>query len=113
MTFVAGTGFTLFGYDQGVMSGLLTLEAFEQQFPQTAGGFEGSNSATLQSLLVAICTLISGAWDAKLTDRRAGMYGGRTVQLVCRRQARSQAHHHPVSQTQGGLPSRLTSEVAA
>lgn len=55
VTFVAGTGFTLFGYDQGVMSGLLTLESFEEQFPQTAGGFEGSHSATLQSLLVAIC----------------------------------------------------------
>ena len=52
---MAGTGFTLFGYDQGVMSGLLTLESFEKQFPQTAGGFEGSKSSTLQSLLVAIC----------------------------------------------------------
>lgn len=55
VTFVAGTGFTLFGYDQGVMSGLLTLDSFEQQFPQTANGFGGSESATLQSLLVAIC----------------------------------------------------------
>jgi hypothetical protein len=37
------------------MSGLLTLESFEKQFPQTAGGFQGSKSSTLQSLLVAIC----------------------------------------------------------
>lgn len=55
VTFVAGTGFTLFGYDQGVMSGLLTLPSFEAQFPNTAGGFEGSRTATLQSFMVAIC----------------------------------------------------------
>ncbi|ORX35673.1 general substrate transporter [Kockovaella imperatae] len=57
VTFVAGTGFTLFGYDQGVMSGLLTLPAFIKQFPQTAGGFGGNKSATLQSFLVAIYEL--------------------------------------------------------
>jgi hypothetical protein len=47
----------LLGYDQGFVSGLLTLPSFEAQFPQTAGGFQGSTSATLQSFLVAICTL--------------------------------------------------------
>lgn len=57
VTVVAGTGFTLFGYDQGVMSALLTLPSFEAAFPQTAGGFEGSRSSTLQSLLVAIYEL--------------------------------------------------------
>ncbi|CDS14393.1 hypothetical protein LRAMOSA06562 [Lichtheimia ramosa] len=31
--FVAGAGFLMFGYDQGVMSSLLTLEEFEKQFP--------------------------------------------------------------------------------
>lgn len=55
VTVVAGTGFTLLGYDQGVVSGLLTLPSFEAQFPETAGGFQGSKSATLQSFLVAIC----------------------------------------------------------
>ncbi|WRT63908.1 uncharacterized protein IL334_000834 [Kwoniella shivajii] len=57
VTFVAGTGFTLFGYDQGVLSSLLTLPSFQDQFPQTAGGFGGSRSATLQSFLVAIYEL--------------------------------------------------------
>jgi hypothetical protein len=55
VTVVAGTGFTLLGFDQGVVSGLLTLPSFEAQFPETAGGFQGSKSATLQSFLVAIC----------------------------------------------------------
>lgn len=40
------------------MSGLLTLDSFEKQFPQTAQGFNDSNSSTLQSLLVAICELL-------------------------------------------------------
>ncbi|KAI7855212.1 general substrate transporter [Circinella umbellata] len=31
--FVAGAGFLMFGYDQGVMSSLLTLPEFERQFP--------------------------------------------------------------------------------
>ncbi|KAG5355339.1 Sugar transporter STL1 [Yarrowia sp. C11] len=31
---VAGIGFLLFGYDQGVMGGLLTLDTFIQQFPK-------------------------------------------------------------------------------
>lgn len=37
------------------MSGLLTLPSFEAQFPNTAGGFQGSRTATLQSFMVAIC----------------------------------------------------------
>nr|SIP56045.1 putative Sugar Porter [Yarrowia galli] len=31
---IAGMGFLLFGYDQGVMGGLLTLDTFIQQFPK-------------------------------------------------------------------------------
>jgi len=39
------------------MSGLLTLPAFIETFPQTADGFNSNQSATLQSLLVAIYEL--------------------------------------------------------
>ncbi|TYJ51649.1 hypothetical protein B9479_007769 [Cryptococcus floricola] len=76
VTFVAGTGFTLFGYDQGVMSGLLTLPSFEAQFPQTAGGFAGSSTATLQSFMVAIYELgcmagaLSNIWIGDKLGRR-------------------------------------------
>ncbi|WWD16344.1 hypothetical protein CI109_100770 [Kwoniella shandongensis] len=74
ITFVAGTGFTLFGYDQGVMSSLLTLPAFEAQFPETAGGFQGSHTATLQSLLVAIYEIgcMSGALSNLYVGDRLG-----------------------------------------
>lgn len=86
-----GTGFTLFGYDQGmlmlsgtstrivhsrpgVMSGLLTLPAFEQAFPQTADGFGSSHSATLQSLAVAIYELgcMAGALSNLYVGDRLG-----------------------------------------
>lgn len=42
--------FTMFGYDQGVLSSLLTLPAFIETFPSTAAGF-----GYAQSLLVAVC----------------------------------------------------------
>jgi hypothetical protein len=40
----------MFGYDQGVLSSLLTLPAFRETFPSTASGF-----GYAQSLLVAVC----------------------------------------------------------
>ncbi|KAG8716410.1 hypothetical protein FRC11_013393 [Ceratobasidium sp. 423] len=54
LAFIAGTGFTLFGYDQGVLSALLTTESFMKTFPQTSPTTGPPNHATLQSLLVAI-----------------------------------------------------------
>lgn len=54
LAFVAGTGFTLFGYDQGVMSALLTAEQFERVFPQVVVDSSHPNHATLQSFVVAI-----------------------------------------------------------
>ncbi|KAI1737233.1 hexose carrier protein [Xylaria scruposa] len=54
ITATAGAGFLLFGYDQGVMSGLLTGAAFTAQFPEidTSEGAHGSSS--LQGTVVAI-----------------------------------------------------------
>ncbi|THG95508.1 hypothetical protein EW026_g6161 [Hermanssonia centrifuga] len=58
LAFVAGTGFTSFGYDQGVMSALLTAPQFERVFPQT-------NDATLQSFVVAIYTSTVPSYHAE------------------------------------------------
>lgn len=54
ITATAGSGFLLFGYDQGVMSGLLTGKAFTATFPEidTTDGANGSSS--LQGTVVAI-----------------------------------------------------------
>lgn len=47
ITATAGSGFLLFGYDQGVMSGLLTGKAFTATFPEM-------DDPSLQGLVVAI-----------------------------------------------------------
>ncbi|THG95507.1 hypothetical protein EW026_g6162 [Hermanssonia centrifuga] len=81
LAFVAGTGFTLFGYDQGVMSALLTAKQFEDVFPQVV--VDGSGSATLQSFVVAIyeigCLIgaLSNLWIGdRLGRRKTIMLGG-------------------------------------
>ncbi|ELU40160.1 sugar transporter [Rhizoctonia solani AG-1 IA] len=64
LAFIAGTGFTLFGYDQGVLSALLTTESVgvststqnqtNRAILNSTQEFGPPNHATLQSLLVAI-----------------------------------------------------------
>jgi len=54
ITAACGAGFLLFGYDQGVMSGLLTGSAFTRQFPEIDTTAEGNGSASLQGTVVAI-----------------------------------------------------------
>ncbi|EME44677.1 hypothetical protein DOTSEDRAFT_24674 [Dothistroma septosporum NZE10] len=54
ITAVAGSGFLLFGYDQGVMSGVLTGQAFTKQFPEMDTTSTGNGSSSLQGTVVAI-----------------------------------------------------------
>ncbi|KAG9254502.1 general substrate transporter [Emericellopsis atlantica] len=54
ITATSGSGFLLFGYDQGVMSGLLTGYAFVKTFPEIDTTDTGTGSPTLQGLVVAI-----------------------------------------------------------
>ncbi|EXJ93373.1 hypothetical protein A1O1_01765 [Capronia coronata CBS 617.96] len=54
ITLAAGSGFLLFGYDQGVMSGLLTGSAFTKQFPSIDTTDTGNGSSSLQGTVVAI-----------------------------------------------------------
>ena len=54
ITATAGSGFLLFGYDQGVMSGLLTGDAFTARFPEIDTTDKGNGSSSLQGTVVAI-----------------------------------------------------------
>ncbi|KAB8264562.1 hypothetical protein BDV32DRAFT_160100 [Aspergillus pseudonomiae] len=54
ITATAGSGFLLFGYDQGVMSGLLSGDAFVHTFPEIDTTTGGTGSSTLQGTVVAI-----------------------------------------------------------
>lgn len=49
----AGVGFVLFGYDQGVMGSLLTLEPFQKAFPQIDADHDDSKTA-LQGATIGI-----------------------------------------------------------
>ncbi|KAJ5701691.1 hypothetical protein N7488_009239 [Penicillium malachiteum] len=54
ITATAGSGFLLFGYDQGVMSGLLSGDAFTARFPEIDTTSTGHGSSSLQGTVVAI-----------------------------------------------------------
>ncbi|KAH9928044.1 general substrate transporter [Amylocystis lapponica] len=89
LAFVAGTGFTLFGYDQGVMSALLSANQFEKVFPQTvANGVDDANHATLQSFVVAIyeigCLIgaLSNLWIGDKLGRRKTIFLGGAIMIV-------------------------------
>lgn len=47
-----------FGYDQGVMSGLLTGSAFTKQFPEIDTTASGNGSSSLQGTVVAIYEIV-------------------------------------------------------
>ncbi|KAE8344722.1 hypothetical protein BDV24DRAFT_171292 [Aspergillus arachidicola] len=82
ITATAGSGFLLFGYDQGVMSGLLSGDAFVQTFPEINTNTGANGSATLQGTVVAIyeigCflgALMALFWGEKVGRRMCIMAG--------------------------------------
>ncbi|KAF9247184.1 general substrate transporter [Melanogaster broomeanus] len=88
LAFVAGAGFTLFGYDQGVMSALLTAGQFEKVFPQVVVDSSHPNHATLQSFVVAIyeigCLIgaLSNLWVGDLFGRRKTIVLGGCIMII-------------------------------
>ncbi|KAK7206462.1 general substrate transporter, partial [Myxozyma melibiosi] len=60
VAFIAGTGFWLFGYDQGVMGGLLTLPTFVKTFPgmdstsDYLSDAQKSHNSTIQGVVISI-----------------------------------------------------------
>ncbi|KAI0069118.1 general substrate transporter [Artomyces pyxidatus] len=88
IAFVAGTGFTLFGYDQGVMSALLSASQWEKTFPETVASAAHPQHATLQSFLVAVyeigCLLgaLSNLWIGDRLGRRKTIAIGGVIMIV-------------------------------
>lgn len=72
ITATAGFGFLLFGYDQGVMSGLLTGDSFTSVFPSIDTSNGGSSS--VQGTVVAIYEIgcFFGAIICMLVGERLG-----------------------------------------
>ena len=96
---VATTGFVLFGYDQGVMSGIITAPAFNDLFTAT------KNNSTMQGFVTAIyeigCLfgaifiLSFGDWIGR---RRAMMMGGTIMILGVIIQVTSERNATPLAQ---------------
>ncbi|GIZ42309.1 hypothetical protein CKM354_000558400 [Cercospora kikuchii] len=87
---IAGLDFLLFGYDQGVMGGLLTLESFVAVFPEidTRGESGTSNRATTQGISIASYNLgcFLGAvvciWLGQYLGRRRTIFLGSAIMVV-------------------------------
>ncbi|KAM0748971.1 general substrate transporter [Meredithblackwellia eburnea MCA 4105] len=92
VAFIAGMGFLLFGYDQGVMGGLLTLESFIQTFPSldtvhTTGTVKSHNS-TILGVSIAIyeigCMIgaLSCLYVGEKFGRRKTILLGSTIMII-------------------------------
>ncbi|KAF2119113.1 general substrate transporter [Lophiotrema nucula] len=90
---VAGTDFALFGYDQGVMGGLLTLPSFLHYFPQidTANPPLGSNpshASNIQGITVGGYTLgcffgaVATIWLGNILGRKRTIFIGSTIMII-------------------------------
>ncbi|RSL92304.1 hypothetical protein CEP52_013880 [Fusarium oligoseptatum] len=80
ITATAGSGFLLFGYDQGVMSGLLTGDAFTRTFPEIDTTNGGGGSSSLQGTVVAIYEI--GCFFGAIFCLLAGEYLGRRKSIM-------------------------------
>lgn len=94
---LAGMDFLLFGYDQGVTGGLLTLDSFRKYFPtidtteaHTAGwsAAEKSNQSTRQGITVAAYNLgcfagsIPTIWIGNMLGRRKAIFLGSFIMCI-------------------------------
>ncbi|KAG1854934.1 general substrate transporter [Suillus subalutaceus] len=88
VAFVAGTGFTLLGYDQGVMSSLITGNQFEASFPEVVVEASHPNHATLQSFIIAIYEVgclfgaLSNLWVGDRLGRRRTIFLGGSIMMI-------------------------------
>ncbi|KAF2732475.1 sugar transporter STL1 [Polyplosphaeria fusca] len=89
---IAGLDFLLFGYDQGVMGGLLTLPSFVHTFPEIdVGGAapqDRSHVSTIQGISVAsynvgcFCGAIACIWIGDILGRRKTIFFGSIIMVV-------------------------------
>ncbi|KAK2785121.1 hypothetical protein FQN52_008607 [Onygenales sp. PD_12] len=94
---IAGLDFLLFGYDQGVMGGLLTLPSFAKTFPEidlteetreTLSQAEANHRSTIQGISVASynvgCFLgaVSCIWIGDMLGRRKTIFLGSAIMVV-------------------------------
>ncbi|RMJ20751.1 sugar transporter [Aspergillus sp. HF37] len=90
VAFLAGMDFLLFGYDQGVTGGLLTLKSFTRYFPEidTSSQYYGQLPPSKQSITVAAYNLgclfgaIPTIWLGNWLGRRRAIFLGSSIMVV-------------------------------
>ncbi|PSN71996.1 sugar transporter family protein [Corynespora cassiicola Philippines] len=92
VTMLAGLDFLLFGYDQGVMGGLLTLGSFRHTFPEIdvegAAPEDRGHVSTIQGIAVAsynvgcFCGAIACIWIGDWLGRRKTIFLGSAIMVV-------------------------------
>ena len=90
---IAGMDFLLFGYDQGVMGGLLTLPVFLNQFPEINDknpppGVSASHTSTIQGISVASYNLgcfagaVATIWLGDRLGRKRMILMGSAIMVI-------------------------------
>ncbi|KAF2016647.1 general substrate transporter [Aaosphaeria arxii CBS 175.79] len=90
---VAGTDFALFGYDQGVMGGLLTLPSFLRYFPEIdvvnpPAGSTPEHTSIIQGITVGAYTLgcffgaVATIWLGNYLGRKKTIFIGSAIMVV-------------------------------
>jgi sugar porter (SP) family MFS transporter len=87
---LAGMDFLLFGYDQGVTGGLLTLDSFVKYFPSidSSGASATSSASTRQGITVAAYNLgcfagsIPTIWVGNMLGRRKAIFLGSFIMVI-------------------------------
>ncbi|ROW10272.1 hypothetical protein VMCG_01923 [Cytospora schulzeri] len=90
---IAGIDFALFGYDQGVLGGLLTLNSFLRYFPQIdtdnpPPGWTASQSSNVQGITVGAYTLgcffgaVATIWLGNWLGRKRAIITGSTIMVI-------------------------------
>ncbi|KAK0547839.1 hypothetical protein OC844_007101 [Tilletia horrida] len=91
VTTVASTGFLLFGYDQGVMSALLSADEFFKQFPRISDPSTGTNpnkNTALQGFVVGIYEIgamigsLIVLWKGDTIGRRTSVFIGSLIMIL-------------------------------
>ncbi|KAK9321280.1 general substrate transporter [Lipomyces orientalis] len=94
MATIAGIGFFLFGYDQGVTGGLLTLDTFIDVFPEidtvsaSLSDAQRSHNSTVQGAVVALyeigcmCGALACIYVGDKFGRRKTIFGGAIIMTI-------------------------------
>lgn len=82
VTAIATTGFSLFGYDQGLMSGIITGDFFMREFPPVNPAYSGEHHSTVVQGAVTSCYELGCFFGALFALFRGEKIGRRPLVII-------------------------------